>query len=119
VRRPYIDFYDTCAPVADFAVVRIMFVIACYQNWLIHQLDMKCAFLNGRIDEYIYMRMPDCSGLAGELVCKLKRSIYGLRQAPRAWNMRLTQTLRFARYNPLINAENVFRSIVHGVVVYL
>jgi Reverse transcriptase (RNA-dependent DNA polymerase) len=42
-----------------------------------------------------------------------------LRQAPRAWIKRLTQYLRFAGYNPLINAEGVFRSIVHGVVVYL
>jgi Reverse transcriptase (RNA-dependent DNA polymerase) len=40
-------------------------------------------------------------------------------QAPRAWNKRLTQDLRFAGYNPLINAESVFRSIVHRVVVYL
>jgi Reverse transcriptase (RNA-dependent DNA polymerase) len=96
-----------------------MFVIACDQKWLIHQLDVTCAFLDGRIDEDIYMRMPGGYGLEGGLVCKLKRSIYGLRQAPRAWNKRLTQVLRFAGYNPLINAKSVFRSIVHGVVVYL
>jgi hypothetical protein len=65
------------------------------------------------------MRMPTGYGPAGGLDCKLKRSIHGLRQAPRAWNKRLTQDLRFAGYNPLINAESVFRSIVHGVVVYL
>jgi hypothetical protein len=65
------------------------------------------------------MRMPDGYGPAGGLVRKLKSSIYGLRQAPRAWNKRLTQDFRFAGYNPLINAESVFRSIVHGVIVYL
>jgi hypothetical protein len=80
---------------------------------------MKCAFLNGRIDEDIYIRMPDGYGPAGGLVCKLKRNIYGLRQAPRAWNKRITQDLRFLGYNPLINVESVFRSIVHGVVVHL
>jgi Reverse transcriptase (RNA-dependent DNA polymerase) len=68
LQRPHIDFYKTFAPVADFAVVRIMFDIACDQNWLIHQLDVKCAFLNGRIDEDIYMRMPDGYGPAGGLV---------------------------------------------------
>jgi Reverse transcriptase (RNA-dependent DNA polymerase) len=52
LQRPHIDFYDTYAPVADFADVRIMFVIACNQKWLIHQLDVKCAFLNGRIHAY-------------------------------------------------------------------
>jgi hypothetical protein len=96
-----------------------MFAIACEQKWLIHQLDVKRAFLNGRIDKDIYMRMPDGYGPAGGLICKLKRSIYGLRQAPRAWNKRLAQDLRFAGYNPLINVESVFRSIVHGVVMYL
>jgi Reverse transcriptase (RNA-dependent DNA polymerase) len=103
LQRPHIDFYDTYAPVADFAVVRIMFVIACDQKWLIHQLDVKCAFLNDRIDEDIHMRMPDGYGPAGGLVCKLKRSIYGLRQASRAWKKRLTQDLRFAEYNPLMD----------------
>jgi Reverse transcriptase (RNA-dependent DNA polymerase) len=44
LQRPDIDFYDTYAPVADFAVVCIIFVIACDQKWLIHQLDVKCAF---------------------------------------------------------------------------
>jgi hypothetical protein len=84
LQRPQIDFYDTYETVADFAVVRIMFVIACDRKWIIHQLDVKCAFLNGRFDEVIYMRMPDGYGPAGGLVCKLKKSIYGLRQAPRA-----------------------------------
>jgi Reverse transcriptase (RNA-dependent DNA polymerase) len=119
LQRPHIDINDTYAAVSDFAVVRVMFEIACDQKWLIHQLDMKCAFQNGRIDEDIYMRMPDGYVPAGLLVCKLRRSIYGLRQAPRAWNKRLTQDLRFARYNPLISAESVLRSIVHRWVVYL
>jgi hypothetical protein len=119
LQRPHIEFYDTYAPVADYAVVRIMFVIACDQKWLIHQLDVKCTFLNGRIDQDIYMRMPDGYVPAGGLVCKLKKSIYGLRQAPRAWSKRLTQDLRYSGNNSLINAESVFRSIVHGVVVYL
>jgi Reverse transcriptase (RNA-dependent DNA polymerase) len=104
LQRPHIDIYDKYAPEADFAIVRIMFVIECDQELLIHQLDVKCAFLSCRIDEDIYMRMPDGYGPAGGLVFKLKRSIYGLRQAPRAWN-KLMQDLLFTGYNPLINAE--------------
>jgi hypothetical protein len=64
--------------------MRIMFVIACDDKWIIHHLDVKCAFLNGRIDKDIYMRMPDGYGPAGGLLCKVKRSIYRLQQAPRA-----------------------------------
>jgi Reverse transcriptase (RNA-dependent DNA polymerase) len=96
LQHPHIDFYDTYAPVADFAVVRIMFVIACNQKCLIRQLNVKCAFLNGSIDEYIYMRMHDGYGPADGLVCNLNRSIYGLWQASRACNKQLTQDLRFA-----------------------
>jgi hypothetical protein len=107
LQRPHADFYDTYAPVADFAVVRIMLAIACERNWLIHLLDLKCAFLNGRIEDDIYMRMPDGYCPASGHVFKLKRSIHGLRQAPRAWNKRLTQDLRFAGYSPLINDESV------------
>jgi Reverse transcriptase (RNA-dependent DNA polymerase) len=119
LQRPHIEFYDTYSPVADLAVVRIMFVIACDRKWLIHQLDVKCAFINSRIGKYIYMRMPDGCGTAGGLFCKLKRRIFRLRQAPRAWSKRLTNDLRLAGYNPLINAESEFRSIEQGVVVYL
>jgi hypothetical protein len=68
LQRPHIDFYDTYAPVADFAVLRIRFFIACDQKWLILQLYVKCAYLNGLIDEDIYMRMPDGYGPAGGLV---------------------------------------------------
>jgi Reverse transcriptase (RNA-dependent DNA polymerase) len=54
-----------------------MFVIECDRKWLIHQLDVKCAFLNGLIDEDIYMRMPDSNGPAGRLVFKLKEAFTG------------------------------------------
>jgi hypothetical protein len=57
LQRPHVDCYDTYPPASDCTVVRIMFVLACDQKWLIHQLDVKCAFRNGRIDEDIYTRL--------------------------------------------------------------
>jgi Reverse transcriptase (RNA-dependent DNA polymerase) len=72
LQRPHVDFYVTYAPAAYFAVVRIMFAIACERSWLIHQLDVECAFLNGRIEEDIYMRTPDGGPASGQ-VCKLNQ----------------------------------------------
>jgi hypothetical protein len=119
LQRPDIDFYDTYAPVADFVVVRIVIATACAKQWFIHHLDVKSAFLNGYLDEDVYMSLPREYSLANGTACKLKRSIYGLRQAPRAWNQRLTDDLKHSGFKPLINAESVFSSIIDGSVVYL
>ena len=55
---------------------------------LIHQMDVVTAFLNGTLDEEIYMQQSDGYVACGkeQLVCKLKRSLYGLKQSPRCWN---------------------------------
>ena len=119
LQRPDIDFYDTYAPVADFVVVRIVIATACAKQWTIHHLDVKSAFLNGYLDEDIYMSLPREYSLPNGTACKLKRSIYGLRQAPRAWNKRLTDDLKLSGFQPLINAESVFSSIIDKSVVYL
>ena len=65
-------------------VVRIVLATACLKHWVVHQLDVKSAFLNGYIDEEIYMQLPPQYSRVDEKVCKLKRSVYGLRQEPRA-----------------------------------
>jgi Reverse transcriptase (RNA-dependent DNA polymerase) len=119
LQRPDIDFYDTYAPVTDFVVVRIVIATACAKQWIIHHLDVKSAFLNGYLDEEIYMSLPREYSLANGTVCNLKRSIYGLRQAPRAWNKRLTDDLKLSGFQPLINAESAFSSIFDESVVYL
>jgi Reverse transcriptase (RNA-dependent DNA polymerase) len=92
---------------------------ACAQQWIIHHLDGKSAFLNGYLDEDIYMSLPRDYFLANGTVCKLKRNLYGLRQAPRAWNKRLTDDLKISGFQPLITAQSVFSSIVDESVVYL
>jgi hypothetical protein len=92
---------------------------ACTKQWIIHHLDVSSAFLNGYLDEDIYMILPREYSLANGTVWKLKRSIYGLRQAPRAWNKRLNDDLKLSGFQPLINAESIFSSIVDESVVYL
>jgi hypothetical protein len=118
-QRADIDYFDTYAPVADFVVVRIMLAMACANSWVVHQLDVKSAFLNGYLDEEIYMKLPGEYARSDGKVCKLKRAIYGLRQAPRAWNKRLCDDLRGRGFTSLVNAESVFRGNLTGYVVYL
>ena len=83
-----IDYDETFAPVAKFASIRILFSLAAKCNLSLHQMDVKTAFLNGLLDEDIYMTQPD--GYIDEdrpdFVCQLKRSLYGLKQSPRMWN---------------------------------
>lgn len=89
-QRKGFDYQETYSPVAKIASFRILLAIAAQFNLEIHQMDVKTAFLNGNLNEEIYMTQPD--GFAKDnLVCKLNKSIYGLKQASRMWNDRFHQ----------------------------
>ncbi|GKC13071.1 ribonuclease H-like domain-containing protein, partial [Tanacetum coccineum] len=82
-----VDCDDTFSPVVKPATIRTVLSLALSQNWPIHQLDVKNAFINGDLFETVYMYHP--SGFVDPRfprhVCRLQRSLYGLKQAPRAW----------------------------------
>jgi len=83
-----IDYFDTYAPVAKLTSTRVLFAIASLNNLYVHQMDVKTAFLNGDLDEEIYMEQPEGFVLPGneKKVCKLIKSLYGLKQAPKQWH---------------------------------
>ena len=90
------DFSATFAPVAKLTTVRLLVSLAASQSWPLYQLDVKNAFLNGDLQETIYMDPPpgfraegECSGK----VCKLRKSLYGLKQSPRAWFSRFSNVV--------------------------
>lgn len=86
-QRKGFDYDETYAPVAKGATVRVLLAVANQMRYHIHQMDVKTAFLNGKLTEEIFMRQPE--GLEPTdpgLVCRLKKSLYGLKQAPRSWN---------------------------------
>jgi hypothetical protein len=81
-----VDFSETYAPVARLDTIRMLLAIAAHKGWKIFQLDVKSAFLNGYLQEEIYVEQPKGFMVEGEedKVYLLKKALYGLKQAPRA-----------------------------------
>ncbi|KAI5344111.1 hypothetical protein L3X38_011988 [Prunus dulcis] len=86
-QKPGIDFNETFAPVARLDTVRTLVAVAAQRNWNLFQLDVKSAFLNGVLNEEVYVDQPSGFVMQGseDKVYKLKKALYGLKQAPRAW----------------------------------
>ncbi|CAL9023440.1 unnamed protein product [Prunus brigantina] len=100
-QRYGVDYQETFAPVAKINTVRILISLAANLDWPLHQFDVKNAFLHGDLEEEVYMDPPPGCKLSSEskhYVCKLKKSLYGLKQSPRAWFGRLTKSMRAFGY---------------------
>ncbi|RLN39601.1 hypothetical protein C2845_PM01G10330 [Panicum miliaceum] len=95
VQRPGIDFDEVFAPVARLESVRLLLAVAAQEGWEVHHMDVKSAFLNGDLAEEVYVAQPAgfVAGGAEHKVLKLRKALYGLRQAPRAWNAKLDNIL--------------------------
>ncbi|KAM2194152.1 hypothetical protein ACFX1R_028326 [Malus domestica] len=96
-----IDYTDTFAPVAKINTVRVLLSLAANLDWPLQQFDVKNAFLHGDLTEEIYMDLPPgCSDSdrQKQKVCRLKKSLYGLKQSPRAWFGRFTKSMRAFGY---------------------
>ncbi|RVW73920.1 Retrovirus-related Pol polyprotein from transposon RE1 [Vitis vinifera] len=97
------DYGDTFSPVAKIASVRLLLSMAAMCSWPLYQLDIKNAFLHGDLAEEVYMEQPPGFVAQGEsgLVCRLRRSLYGLKQSPRAW---------FSRFSSVVQEFGMLRS---------
>ncbi|GJY47611.1 reverse transcriptase [Tanacetum coccineum] len=86
-----IDYEEVFAPVARLETIRLIIAIDAQHRWKIHQMDVKSAFLNGLLEEEVYVEQPEgyvAKGQEGK-VLRLKKALYGLKQALRTWNTRI------------------------------
>jgi hypothetical protein len=82
-----IDFEETFAPVARMEAILLLLAYACSKNVKVYHMDVKSSFLNGELEEEVYIEQPEGFQLSENIdyVCKLKKALYGLKQASRAW----------------------------------
>ena len=90
-----VDFDETFAPVARLESIRLLLGVACILKFKLFQMDVKSEFLNGYLNEEVYVEQPKglCDPNKPKHVYKLRKALYGLKQAPRAWYERLTEFL--------------------------
>ena len=90
-----LDYRETFAPVIRFSTIRLLLALAAHYDWEIEQMDVKTAFLYGDLDVEIYMKQPEGYTVTGQehKVLRLKKTLYGLKQSPRAWNQKLDNHL--------------------------
>ena len=105
-----IDYNEVFSPVARSATIRSLLAVANMYDLEIHQMDVTTAFLNGELDQEIYMEQPKgfINSRKPDYVCKLKKGIYGLRQAARCWNNTLTQYLTSEGYSKSTADECIY-----------
>jgi hypothetical protein len=125
LQKYQIDYEETFAPVSKLTSLRMFFAIANQYNMVMHQMDVKTAFLNAELDNDIYIEIPehvriedelhrstDATNLRqlphSELVLKVNRAIYGLKQAPRLWYQKIDKYLKSIGYHPLPNEPCIY-----------
>lgn len=89
-----VDYHETFSPMVKIVTVSLVLSLAAINCWPVYHIDVTCAFLHGDLFEEVYMSLPPgFSNRWGNKICRLKKSLYGLKQASRQWNIKLTQAL--------------------------
>ncbi|KAJ7954112.1 Retrovirus-related Pol polyprotein from transposon TNT 1-94 [Quillaja saponaria] len=116
-----VDYQETFAPVAKMNSIRVLISCAVNLGWDLQQLDVKNAFLHGDLAEEVYMEIPpgfSCQKTEGK-VCKLKKSLYGLKQSPRAWFDRFRKAMLSFGYQQSNADHTMFVKHCHGRITIL
>ncbi|KAF3772145.1 Retrovirus-related Pol polyprotein from transposon TNT 1-94 [Nymphaea thermarum] len=113
-----IDYLETFAPVAKMKTVRVIISLAVLKGWEMCQLHVKNAFLNGDLEEEVYMCMPP-DFEKPEKCCKLKKALYGLKQSPRAWFERLRLVMKKHGYKQGNGDHTLFVKRIESKVTLL
>src|SRR3954468_21480165 len=116
-----VDYDETLSPVAKLKSMRIMLAIAAYYDYEIWQVDVKTAFLNGDIDEELYMMQPKgfVDPKDANKVCKLQRSIYGVKKASRSWNQRFDKVIKSLGFIQTYREDCIYKKVSGSSVALL
>jgi hypothetical protein len=114
-----VDYDETFAAVVKPASYRILFALAAIFGWLVHQGDVKTAFLNSSLDKLVYMKPPNGMKLAPGSVLLVLRAIYGLKQSPRAWYQKFRTTLEGWGWRVNAHDPCVFINDTTGLILNL
>ena len=116
-----VDYDETFAPVAKMNTIRVLLSLAANLNWPLRQFDVKNAFLHGELAEEVYMSLPPgyVVDSPGNFVCKLRKSLYGLKQSPRAWFGRFSQFMQKVGYRQSNSDHTLFLKHQRGKVTTL
>ena len=120
-QREGIDYQETFSPVAMLKSIRTLLAVVAYKDYEIWQMDVKTAFLNGHLDEDIYMEQPlgFTSSDRDHKICKLQRSIYGLKQASRSWNICFDDVIKSFGFIKNEEKSCVYKRVSGRAIVFL
>jgi hypothetical protein len=96
VQQEGIDYEEKFSPIAKWNTIQLTLALDAQKGWKVHQMDVKSVFLNGDLQEDVYMQQPLGFKIAGRehKVCKLIKALYGLKKAPQAWYTKMDEYLR-------------------------
>jgi hypothetical protein len=115
-----IDYEETYSPIARMTTVRAIIVMEATKGWSLHRMDVKNVFLHGDLQEEMYMEQPPSyvDQTHPNLVCRLKKVLYGLKQTPRAWSDKIGQYLVTSGFQTSnANFSLYVKKTNHGIVV--
>ena len=117
-QRPGFDYSETFTPVVKLESVRSALALANEHELIVHQKDAKTTFLNGQLEEGIFMKLPVNENGQSQIV-RLNKSLYGLKQASRSWNKRFNDAMAELGFVPLKNDCCIYKSKSKGIILIL
>lgn len=114
-QHPDIDYNETFAPIARFDMVRMVLAIVAQNKWKMHQMDVKSAFLNGFLEEEVYVKQSPGYEIEGQedKVYKLNKALYGLKQAPRVWYTKIDEYLNRRGFSRSPSEPTLYTKVNH------